>query len=76
MILANNEMGLLRSFLNSFKKLLRMLAGPTAFLASSELIIEATSSWSVGLNVKVSSTGSERYFEKYKFGIIILLWLV
>ena len=66
-------MGLLKSFLNSFKKLLRMLAGSAAFLAFSELIIEVTSCWSVGLNVKVSSTGSERYFEKYKFGIIILL---
>ena len=43
-ILANNEMGLRSSFLNSFKKLLGMVAGPNAFLAFSELIIYSTSS--------------------------------
>ena len=59
-ILANNEMGLLSSFLNSFKKLLGMLAGPNAFLAFSELIINVTSSLSVALNVKVSSMDSDR----------------
>ena len=53
-------MGVLSSFLNSFKKLLGMLAGPNAFLAFSELIIDVTSSLSVALNVKVSSTGSDR----------------
>ena len=55
-ILANNEMGLLSSFLNSFKKLFGMLAGANASLAFSELIIDVTSSLSVTLNVKVSST--------------------
>ena len=59
-ILPNNEMGLLSSFLNSFKKLLGVLAGPNAFLAFSELIIDVTSSLPAALNVKVSSTGSER----------------
>ena len=59
-ILANNEMDLLCSFLNSFKKLFGMLAGPNAFFAFSELIINVTSSLSVALNIKVSSTGSER----------------
>ena len=59
-ILAINEMGLLSLFLNSFKKLFGMLAGPNAFLAFSEFIIELTSSLSIGLNVKVFSTGSER----------------
>ena len=59
-ILANNEMGLLSSFLNSFKKLVGMLAGPNAFLAFSELIIDVTSSSFVALNVKVYSTSSER----------------
>ena len=59
-ILANNEIGLLSSFLNGFKKLFGMLAGPNAFLSFSELIIKVTSSLSVGLNVKVSSTGSKR----------------
>ena len=59
-ILANDEIGLLSSFLNGFKKLFGMLAGPNAFLAFSELIIKVTSSLSVGLNVKVSSTGSKR----------------
>ena len=39
-ILANSEMGLLSSFLNSFKKLLGMLAGTNAFLAFIELIID------------------------------------
>ena len=53
-------MGLLSSSLNSFKKLVGMLAGPNAFLAFSELIIDVTSSSFVALNVKVSSTGSER----------------
>ena len=53
-ILANSEMGLLSSFLNSFKKLVGMLAGPNAFLAFSELIIDVTSSSFVALNVKVS----------------------
>ena len=53
-------MGLLSSILNGFKKLFGMLAGPNAFLAFSELIIEVTSSSSVSLNVKVSSTGSKR----------------
>ena len=52
-ILANNEMGLLSSFLNSFKKLFGMLGGPNAFFAFSELIIDVTSS-SFVLNVKVS----------------------
>ena len=59
-ILPNNEMGLLSSFLNSFKKLLGVLAGPNAFLTFSELIIDVTSSLPAALNVKVSSTGSER----------------
>ena len=59
-ILANNEMGLLSSFLDSFKKLFGMLAGPNAFPAFSELIIDITSSLSAALNVKVFSTGSER----------------
>ena len=59
-ILANNEMDLLCSFLNSFKKLFGMLAGPSAFFAFRELIINVTSSLSVALNIKVSSTGSER----------------
>ena len=59
-ILANNEMGLLSSFLNSFKKLVGMLAGPNAFLAFSELIIDITCSSFVALNVKVSSIGSKR----------------
>ena len=58
--LANNEMGLLSSFLNGFKNLFGMLAGPNAFLAFSELIIDITSSSFVARNVKVSSTGSER----------------
>ena len=58
-ILASNEMSLLSAFLNSFKKLFRMLVGPNAFLAFSELIIGITSSVSVALNVKVSSL-SER----------------
>ena len=58
--LANNEMGLLSSFLNTFKQIFGMLAGPNAFLAFSELIIDVTSSSFVALNVKVSSTGSER----------------
>ena len=53
-------MGLLSSSLNSFQKLVGMLAGPNAFLAFSELIIDVTSSSFVALNVKVSSTGSER----------------
>ena len=47
-------MGLLSSSLNSFKKLVGMLAGPKAFLAFSELIIDVTSSSFVALNVKVS----------------------
>ena len=59
-LLASNEMGLLTSSLNSFKKLVGMFAGPNAFLAFSELIIDVTSSSFVALNVKVSSTGSER----------------
>ena len=59
-ILANNEMGLLSSFLNSFEKLFGMLAGTNAFLAFSELIIDVTFSSFVALNAKVSSTGSER----------------
>ena len=58
--LAKNEMGLLSSFLNSFEKLVGMLAGPNAFLAFSELIIDVTSSSFIVLNVKVSLTGSER----------------
>ena len=37
--MANNEMALLSSFLNSFKKLFGMLPGPNAFLVFSELII-------------------------------------
>ena len=44
-ILANNEMGLLSSFLNSFKKLFGMLIGLNAFLAFSELIIYVTFSY-------------------------------
>ena len=36
-----------------------MLAGTNAFLEFSELIHDATSSLSVGLHVKVSSTGSQ-----------------
>ena len=63
-------MGLLSSSLNSFKKLVGMLAGPNAFLAFSELIIDVTSSSFIALNVKVSSTSSERSFEKCKFGAI------
>ena len=59
-ILANNEMHLLSLFLNCFKKLVGMLVGPNDFLAFSELIIDVTSSSFVALNVKVSSTGSER----------------
>ena len=59
-ILANNEMCLLNSFLNSFKKIVGMLAGPNAFLAFGELIIDVTSGSCVALNVKVSSTDSER----------------
>ena len=59
-ILANNEMGLLSSFFNSFKKLVGMLAGPNAFLAFSELIIDVTSSSFVALNVKVSSTDNSK----------------
>ena len=59
-ILPNNEIGLRSSFLNSFKKLFGMLTGPNAFFAFSELIIDITSSISVALNVKISSTGSER----------------
>ena len=43
-ILANNEMGLLSSFLNSFKKIVGMLTGPNSFLPFSELIIDVTSS--------------------------------
>ena len=53
-------MGLFSSGLNSFKKLFGMLAGPNAFLAFSELIIDVTSRSFVTLNVKVFSTGSER----------------
>ena len=37
-----------------------MLAGPNAFLTFSELIIDVTFSLFVALNVRVSSTGSER----------------
>ena len=48
-------MGLVSSFLNSFKKLFGMLAGPNAFLAYSELIIQVTSSLSVVENVTLSS---------------------
>ena len=59
-ILANNEIGLLSSFLNSWKTLSGMLLGPNAFLVFSELIIEVTFSLSVGLSVKASSTDSER----------------
>ena len=66
--LANNEMGLVSSF--SFKKLFGMLAGPNAFLVYSELIIQLTSSLSVVENVTLSSTASERWFEKWKFGEI------
>ena len=44
-ILANNEMGLLSSFLNSFKKLFGMLIGLNAFLAFGELIIYVTFSY-------------------------------
>ena len=53
-ILANNEMGLLGSFLNSFKKLFGIFAGPNSFLAFSELISDVISSSFVALNVKVS----------------------
>ena len=59
-ILGNNGMGLLSSFLNCFKNAVEILAGPNAFLACSELIIDITSNSFVALNVKVSSTGSER----------------
>ena len=59
-ILAINEIGLFSSFLNSFKKLVGMLARPNAFLAFSESIIDVTSSSFLALNVKVSSAGSER----------------
>ena len=59
-ILANNEMGLLRSLLNSFTKLVGTLAGPNAFLAFSELIMDVTSSSFVALNVKVSSTDNSK----------------
>ena len=38
-------MRLLSSFLNNFKKLFGMLAGPNAFPAFSELIIDVTSSY-------------------------------
>ena len=51
-------MGLLSSFLTSFKKLFGMLPWPNAFLAFSELIFDVTSNSFVALNV--SSTGSER----------------
>ena len=61
-MLANNEMGLLNSFFNRFKKLFGMLAGRNAFLAFSELIIKITSSSSVGQNVEGSSTCSARQF--------------
>ena len=53
-------MGLLSSFLNSFTKLVAMLAGPNAFLAFSDLIIDVTSSSFVALNVKVSSTDNSK----------------
>ena len=49
-MLANNEIVLLGSILNNFE-LFGMLAQPNALLAFSELIIEVTSSSSVGLNV-------------------------
>ena len=53
-------MGLLSPLLNSFKKLFGMLAGPNDFPTFSEMIIDATSSSFVALNVKVFSTGSEK----------------
>ena len=59
-ILANNEIGLLSSFLNSLKTLSGMFLGPNAFLVFSEIIIQVTFSLSVGLSVKASSTDSER----------------
>ena len=59
-ILANNEMGLFRSFLNCFKKLFGMLAGQNGFLAFNELIIDVTFSLYVAVSVKVSSRASER----------------
>ena len=59
-ILAKKEMGLLSPLLNSFKKLFGMLAGPNDFPTFSEMIIDATSSSFVALNVKVFSTGSEK----------------
>ena len=52
----SNEIGLLSSSLNSFKKLVGMLAGPNAFLAFSELIIDVTSSSFVALNPAVMET--------------------
>ena len=59
-ILANNEMGFLGLFLNSFKKLFGMFAGPNTLPAFNELIVDVTSSLSIALNGKVSSTRSER----------------
>ena len=53
-ILANNEMGLFSSFLNSFKKLVGIIVGPNVFFACYELIIDVTSSSFVALNVRVS----------------------
>ena len=47
-----------------------MLAGPNDFLTFSEMITDAPSSSFVALNVKVFSTGSEKQFEKWKFGVI------
>ena len=53
-------MGFLGLFLNSFKKLFGMFAGPNTLPAFNELIVDVTSSLSIALNGKVSSTGSER----------------
>ena len=46
-MLVNNEMGLLSSFLNNFKKSFGMLAGSNTFLTFKELVIKVTSSSSV-----------------------------
>ena len=53
-------MVLLSSFLNGFKKVLGMFVGPNAFLILSELIFKVSSSLSIDISVKASSTGSER----------------
>ena len=57
-IFVKKEIYLCHLFLNSSKMLFGMLKGPTTGLAFNELIIEVTSSSSVELNVRASSTGS------------------